>query len=126
MTKRNRRCLLWIKAVVVAETWGIKRFTLAEIWIAVKSIWSAVWADKSGDASRLLYQRRMRTCFKCPVFDRDRLTCGSPFSTSPELGCWCFAPIKNKMKSARCWARDRTNMKGLGWPSKLMRRSWSR
>jgi hypothetical protein len=101
--KTIRRRSQFLTAITVAAIFGISRFTLPEVWIAIKSVWSAVWADKKGNVPRGTWVHRMKCCIRCPIYDLKRKTCGSPFSTHPDLGCYCFEPIASRQESKVCW-----------------------
>jgi hypothetical protein len=101
--KKILRRWQFLKAITIAARYGIERFTLPEIWFAVKSVWRAIRVDKSGNISHSKWVHRMKCCYKCPVFDRRLKTCGSPFSTQPQLGCYCFEPIAAKREKKLCW-----------------------
>lgn len=125
MIKKVRRIYRFFRAIIIAAFFGIRKLTPPEILFAYKSIWVAVFSKSAQDASRTLYMRRMMVCRRCNIFDRKRFTCGSPLSSHPQLGCHCYLPVKNKMKSAKCWLRENSDLRGIGWVSKLMRKSWN-
>ena len=122
--KKSIRAARWAAAIVVAAVGGMGRFTIREMWFAAQSIWIAIWAEKHGDASRLLYFRRMRYCKRCPLYSKLG-ACGSPFNGRSELGCFCHMDIACKQKSHTCWLKVHTTSPG-GWPAKLMRKSWTK
>jgi hypothetical protein len=107
--KKIIRQYQFLKAVLIAARYGIERFTLPEILSACLSVLKQIFSNKTADASKLIWFSRVKKCLKCPVFDSRRLTCGSPFSTHPELGCYCFMPIKAKMNSATCWLDENSD-----------------
>jgi len=68
-----------------------------------------------------LYFRRLRACYRCPVFLYDRRTCGSlnPADDWPDgeesWGCGCMMPVKAKVLSAECWLHEQGAV-DEGWP----------
>lgn len=66
------------------------------------------------------WSRRMRTCYRCRMFNRRLRTCGTPGEVYSDpsggvetLGCWCLMPLKARLPDATCWARERGL--GFGW-----------
>lgn len=57
--------------------------------------------------------RRMRKCYRCPVFDKDLRRC-RPFTGSP-LGCGCWVPLSALCKD-HGWLTDAgIDKDGLCW-----------
>ena len=82
--------------VTIRDWWQILKATVS----IIKSPYShAVWCE------------RMRICYACPIFDKERKTC-RPFVNS-SLGCGCYAPYKALVKD-QCWGRE-TYGDNFGW-----------
>lgn len=63
---------------------------------------------------RALWRQRMRSCGKCPIFDRSLHRC-RPFSGSP-FGCGCHVIVKAMAPAAKCWARENLPVDSVyGW-----------
>lgn len=85
----------------------------------------------TGKAQRVrpeLWAARLRACYRCPIFDPKRQTCGNgQYGDNPDteqeilLGCQCVMPLAALMPAKNCWIYDThgpmTN--GLGWPIEL-------
>jgi hypothetical protein len=54
-----------------------------------------------------LWRQRLRTCQRCPVYDRELKRCGVAGSG---LGCGCFVPYK--AFEGTCWLRDQGSAQG--------------
>lgn len=75
------------------------------------------WLHMAGEAvaaliwpvNRSLYRHRIRTCMKCPLYDRGLRRC-RPY-TGSEAGCGCFVPYRAQTPSP-CWWRERDPTKG--------------
>ena len=86
---------------------------------AIHSTWNSPSEPFWGRVSRL------RKCFRCPIFDRERLTCGTPGDmdktytktdgTIGAMGCFCFMPVKVSISDAVCWFDAHTNKGSWGW-----------
>lgn len=66
-------------------------------------------SNKSPDAyvSEQHYHLRLATCERCPIFYKPLRTCGTPLKKSlRDLGCWCFLPVKARLRAATCWLND--------------------
>ena len=102
-----KRRLQFFAAVTVAAIYGIRRFTWAEIWFSVKSIWRAMFF-KAKPAPWIQFSRRMRRCESCSLFYRKLGTCGSPFLAKEfrHLGCWCHCDSKARIQESTCWLDD--------------------
>lgn len=61
--------------------------------------------------SQSVWRERMRACYNCPIFNKDRKTC-RPFPDSV-MGCGCYTPYKALVKS-QCWGKDRFG-DNFGW-----------
>lgn len=65
----------------------------------------------------------MRYCNRCPIYNRERKTCGT--ARSPEdpafdpdaLGCFCIMPVKAGHLE-NCYLYDESNGR-YGWPDEL-------
>jgi hypothetical protein len=71
-------------------------------------------ARRRNKVPRTKWWRRMRTCQRCPIYNRKARTCGTPgnfylnketYEVIPE-GCRCWMPWKAQCKDAGCWARE--------------------
>lgn len=60
-----------------------------------------------------LWRARMRSCFRCPIFNRQTYQC-----RDGEFGCGCLMPLKARFRRAQCWAREE-GIANLGWPPHL-------
>lgn len=68
--------------------------------------------------ARRTFFRKMRTCFRCPIFDRTMYRCRE-YSGSPR-GCGCFVVYKSLVDSS-CPADD----EGIGgWAKALSEPGW--
>jgi hypothetical protein len=61
--------------------------------------------------SQEMWYARMRICYKCPIFDKERKTC-RPHPKS-KMGCGCYAPYKAMVKKD-CWGKETYGV-GFGW-----------
>ena len=61
------------------------------------------------------YYRRLKHCYRCPVFVRGALTCGPVSVNGQDLGCFCYMPVKARDPQARCWLHEQGVM-DRGWP----------
>lgn len=112
--KHLRRNWMFLKALVVAAIFSINK--PSGVFSAGKMILRGLFSKRGERASRELYIRRMMRCQHCVIYDRNALTCGSPNSENPQLGCKCFQPYKSAIASARCWLDENTDVDtGYGW-----------
>lgn len=88
-----------------------------------------IWFDWFGTGIRTpfwIYFRRLRACYRCPVFYHRLRTCGSPLSRDlRDLGCWCNVEAKAGIIDADCWLYEdhaRTD-DAPGWPASARRLS---
>ena len=65
-----------------------------------------------------IYVARLKTCWRCPVYNRKLRSCGSKNAIidGEPAGCLCWMPLKAGTKSD-CWAYE--NAKMFGWPPQL-------
>ena len=56
------------------------------------------------------WRTRMRTCWNCPVYDRERRAC-----RQRDLGCGCYMPFKAMSPKAGCWLRESGIDVPFGW-----------
>lgn len=110
---------------------GYALFRMRGPWIGhlhklVSSLWWLISTSKDTPGpDRATYARRNRFCGKCPLFNRQRGTCGTAGRTffNPRtneyeaLGCFCVTRVKNA-SPANCWAFNATNG-DAGWPKEL-------
>jgi len=66
---------------------------------------------------RAQWRTRMKTCFKCPIYDRHMKRCRP--QTGHILGCGCFTPflalVERPYPKPGCWARQTPELEHLGW-----------
>ncbi len=92
------RLLEWQECLRQAERKpGVSGY-LNMLWLAVASIWRA---DKRQ------WRARMRTCAKCPIYDRDLKRCGV---AGTGLGCGCY--VVYKALAGTCWLREQGSKQG--------------
>lgn len=53
-------------------------------------------------APRAVWRHRMRTCGRCPIYDRKTRTCGD----AATIGCGCSSPVKALLVTAKGWATE--------------------
>jgi hypothetical protein len=64
-----------------------------------------------------IWNKRIRTCSKCPIYHPHKKTCGHDLEISG-VGCGCYMPFKSASMAATCWARDNDltlQGKVVGW-----------
>ena len=61
-------------------------------WNVAKAACSLLFHRVNADT----WRNRMRVCYGCPFFDRDRRICE---------GCGCYAPYSNLLDEDECWGR---------------------
>jgi hypothetical protein len=105
----------FILAVIVAVGWS-PLSGKGNIWLRARDAFWLAWDARTAPvADALEIAQRIHACRECPIFYRPLMTCGSPFHTDPELGCFCYMPFKARMKNARCWLRIRRSAVPWGW-----------
>src|SRR5690348_6880498 len=68
--------------------------------------------------------RRLRQCYRCPMFNRPLRTCGSPGDVEKmegrieTIGCWCYMPVKATIPEVNCWAYEQ-QIETIGWRREL-------
>ena len=98
MTRPAIRRRQFATALILAALYSTERFGITDV---LRIIWKLI-SSKSVPRG-IMYFRRLRCCYRCPVFYLPTRTCGSPISKTPELGCWCFMPKKAAQPGAECW-----------------------
>jgi hypothetical protein len=87
---------------------------------------SAVWSARNSPGESFHGRvSRLRKCFRCPIFDRKRLTCGTPGDVEKTytgedgsqrpMGCFCYMPVKVALADAVCWFDQHTGKGSWGW-----------
>jgi hypothetical protein len=73
------------------------------------SLLAMLAALASGPVDRATWRRRIqRGCMQCPIYDRQRKACRSPFPAWRHLGCGCYVPFLAMTRSPYakgCWGR---------------------
>lgn len=75
---------------------------------------------KSDRATALIAFERLESCIKCPLFDENLLTCGTPgemLVDGEKLGCWCFMPWAVHYDGKVCWRYEHGDENG--WREEL-------
>lgn len=110
--------LRFIAAAIVAVGYSLLFFwkPWSKPWKRAKWAWY-LWQDSRNTMSVPFHRfhDRMSDCRRCEIYYKPLRTCGSPLTKKPWLGCWCYVPLKNKMSSATCWARDKNMASVPGW-----------
>lgn len=119
MTRKRKQFERWRRfaaAVILAALYGMDRFSIKEMWQAARHVFVALTARR-GRVDRVTYFRRLRCCWRCPVFYPPLRTCGSPLAGNPELGCFCEEERKAAIPEATCWIDENAedDMKEFGW-----------
>lgn len=83
-----------------------------KLWMLCVIGWHAVLLVFRYHKARKTFFRKMRTCFRCPIFDRTMYRCGE--YTGSENGCRCFMPLKIKA-GGKCWLRENFPDDPGGW-----------
>lgn len=74
-------------------------------WSMVKAMVRAVL---SGGTSLRVWNRRMRICRRCPIYDRELRRCRGPLIGGVRPGCGCYVPFSAKTRRPYedgCWGR---------------------
>jgi hypothetical protein len=74
-------------------------------------------ALSSGIVPKRVYIRRLRTCYRCPVYDPIRKACRPRSEAFRHLGCGCYVPFTAMSAApyeAGCWGRQVNPQ--IGWP----------
>lgn len=89
------------------------------VLVAGPGIMRAFLFPERGSEIARVFGGKLRQCFRCPMFNRKIMTCGTPGEvfndgSGPQTnGCWCNMLIKARIAGSTCWARD--NGLGFGW-----------
>lgn len=105
--------LKWALAILLAALFGGR----ARIRNALKVL-LGILKDPSAKVSPDIYQRRLRTCQKCPIFYKPLQTCGSPIKRELRgVGCYCYQPESARYAAKCCWLDDTLwpDVDGHGW-----------
>lgn len=115
MTKRFQRNRRFAAAILIALLYKTPDLSPRELWKSAVFLLRAFvpWPRRRVD--RWLYYRRLRCCFKCPVFYAPLRTCGSPLNPGYESeGCACAMEVKAADPKATCFA-DEHDILDIGW-----------
>lgn len=95
-------------------------------WIAVireergeLHVWPMVRALLTGYAGRRVWTRRMRTCQRCPIYDRQFRRCRGPRFNGLTTGCGCYVVFQAATRAPYqrgCWGFEASDGT-IGWPS---------
>ena len=104
------------RQVLLAEGKSFLRALPLALWNVFMSIF--IW-----DHRRDRWRRRMRRCYRCPVFNRALRQCRPqvPPGADPEpfrkIGCGCFTPALAYFAppSYKCWADANAPHLNVGW-----------
>ena len=76
----------------------------------------------TGPVPRSVWRQRIRTCQRCPIYDRVHKACRVISPRGARLGCGCYVPFKALSASPYegdggrgCWGRA-TMGESEGWP----------
>ncbi len=78
----------------------------------IKVAGRAILRPRKATADRKEWRRRMKCCYRCPVYNKRRQRC-RPF-TGSVLGCGCYMPYAALLKET-CWADDNMPEEHIGW-----------
>ncbi|MHC1766186.1 MAG: hypothetical protein AB9869_18110 [Verrucomicrobiia bacterium] len=121
--KKLNRVLLFAR-VLVTSAINFYRITRRLEWRMAVGVIKALFCRVPVDTRPgRFWWRRMRACQRCPIYDRERRTCGrlgqgivSYHGDPIPLGCGCFMPLKAALPNAKCWLHEMTNgAKGTDW-----------
>ena len=74
-------------------------------------------ALRLGGVPRSRWRYRLRTCWRCPIYDRSMKRCRP--QTAHPLGCGCYTPFLSLVPKPYplpgCWATQDPRLKHLGW-----------
>lgn len=86
------------------------------------SLLAMLAALASGPVDRLTWRRRIqRGCMQCPIYNRERKVCRSPFPAYSHLGCGCYVPflaMTRRPYKGGCWGRMMMGAP-FGWGDEL-------
>jgi hypothetical protein len=77
-------------------------------WVAfgLKGVWH--WRRRIKD-----WRRKMRVCYRCPIYNRQTKVCRPPDPEFSDMGCGCYAPFLAFFVD-ECWGDH--NLPGrVGW-----------
>ena len=100
------RARLWVR---VLREEG-RRASFPEL---VRILVHMVMTARHGSQGRAVWRRRVNTCRRCILFDRNLWRC-RPFNTS-KAGCGCFIPLLAAFSKKECWGYSATGGE-MGWP----------
>jgi hypothetical protein len=84
---------------------------IAFVWKAIQSVLTG--SNPTSESSKELQDARLSHCRKCPIYNHKRETCGTAGkereyedgTVEPE-GCYCYMPLKVRIKDAECWLNE--------------------
>jgi len=89
----------------------------------------------SGVVDRKTWRRRMKICYRCPVYDRDRHACRAPHPAFHAThGCGCYVPFvaltsepyeNYRSGIVGCWGYAWSDGR-IGWPGEVMFGFWDK
>jgi hypothetical protein len=104
---------LQLFTALLAAAFATARSPRARLWRLSNavSLWLGSFARDRYVAFHLA-KKRLDCCKKCPVFYEGNRwrgqTCGNPFDKKyPDLGCYCYQPLKVNYADARCYLDER-------------------
>lgn len=78
-------------------------------WDAILGIYRGARQLRKGHVvDKLEWRRRMKVCFKCPIYDARYRRC-----RLGDMGCGCYVPFMALVKK-ECWMREKYG-KAFGW-----------
>jgi hypothetical protein len=105
---------LWLAARydVRRSGWRVAGF---HAWGFLKAIWGWIRAKKP---SKEMVQRRLNACESCEIYCPELRTCGDVrLDDDKPLGCFCYMPVKARIKDSECWLKGEGIEPGaMGWP----------
>jgi len=123
---RLRRVSQFLTALLRGAWWACHGGNRQECWERARGL-ALVRRALTGhrEVPFALYLHRLRACHACPIYDRQRRTCGTPGDGEKTyandagrirpMGCWCWMPLKARLTDATCWMSDMTGRPTWGW-----------
>jgi hypothetical protein len=116
---RERLLFGFLRALFFAARYDLTHKGWRTIWksgwgLAV-ALWSLLWMER---ARKQVVYDRIEACKRCPVYCRELQTCGDArdLKDTDPLGCFCFMPVKTKVKGSVCWLHEPEQASiGGGW-----------
>lgn len=97
------------------------------LWFAPRQMFGRItaaltaWRHFKATADFDLVYRRMRVCWRCPLFYSPLRTCGTPLKRDlRDLGCWCNMEAKAALLESECWLdENQCDTQGCGWTANI-------